>query len=341
MLWRVVFPWFLGSLVLAQEQKPVAPVVLGVPAAFAEALRAPLGGLLGDTVAVHAIASIGMDAPADVEVFLLCDEWMLARLQARGVLGDTPGGLPTGGSAPGPATGSFVLSCTGECVIALGDEVDAAGVLPDTWDELALNPGLRDRFGIVAPEVDGTPWLLAMSERLARQEGDTVGKALWRTLDARSGNLWPSYAELGAAALDGRVQVAVGLRGPLAQAAERSNGRVRIAPLKGGHLGRFGVGVAANASANTLGVVRQLLQPETMRSLADAVGLGVLQVSRSPLDAAVAQAWWQGFETTVRGRGRSVEQLADWLDLGFGALLLVILWFLWRSHRRREAAPQR
>lgn len=329
--------WLSGlgcSLVLAQEPQ-AAPVVVGVPAVFAEAVRAPLQQLFADSVTLQPVANLGAQAPADVEVFLLFDEWTLARLQASQAL--APAG-PTA-ATPVAAQPPYVLAWTGECAVAVGGEIAAAGLLPDTWNELALNPSYRDRFGIVAPEVDGTPWLLAMLDRLERELVDTQGKALWRTLDARAGVLQGSYGDLVTALVEGRLQVAVGLRGPLEEAAGRSSGRVRLAALKGDHAGRFGIGLSAKAPANGAEVVRRLLLPENQQLVASAVGLRILQVPHSPLDATQASQWWSAFEASVRGRGRKVEQLADWLDLGFGAAFLVILWFLLRSQRRREAAP--
>lgn len=328
--------WLSGlgcSLVLAQEPQ-TTPVVVGVPVVFAEAVRVPLQQLFADGVTLRPLANLGVEAPADVGVFLLLDEWTLARLQASQAL------TPVGPSeAAAVAAQPYALAWTGECAVAVGGEIAAAGLLPDTWNELALNPSYRDRLGIVAPEVDGTPWLLAMLDRLERELVDTQGKALWRTLDARAGVLQGSYGDLVTALVEGRLQVAVGLRGPLEEAAGRSSGRVRLAALKGDHAGRFGIGLSAKAPAEGAEVVRRLLLPENRQLVASAAGLAILQVPHSPLDATQASQWWTAFEATVRGRGRKVEQLADWLDLGFGAAFLGILWFLLRSQRRREAAP--
>ena len=197
--------WLSGlgcSLVLAQEPQ-AAPVVVGVPAVFAEAVRAPLQQLFADSVTLQPVANLGAQAPADVEVFLLFDEWTLARLQASQAL--APAG-PTA-ATPVAAQPPYMLAWTGECAVAVGGEIAAAGLLPDTWNELALNPSYRDRFGIVAPEVDGTPWLLAMLDRLERELVDTQGKALWRTLDARAGVLQGSYGDLVTALVEGACRL--------------------------------------------------------------------------------------------------------------------------------------
>ena len=67
-------------------------------------------------------------------------------------------------------------------------------------------------------------------------------------------------------------------------------------------------------------------------------GVAVTAASPPVLPVDAAQLWWQRFEHQVRGRGRGVEQLADWLDIVFGLAFVLCAWLLWRSMRSESGS---
>lgn len=317
----------------------VGAVVVGVPAVFAAAAQPVLRGWFGDELVVAPLSAVATEPPPDVSLFLLCDEWLLARLQHRGTLLEWPAGRFGGGNSQPLPGEAFVLPFRAEYSVVLHAEFQAQAGPFTTWEELALAPALHDHLGIVAPEIDGAPWLLAMQNRLLRLEGEPAGLALWTTLDARAGRFAGSYAELMAGVCDGRLLAAVAPRAAFDSTVAGSSGRLRIHPLEGPSQARFGLALAQSADDRTLAVLERLLSPASLRAVAEAACMAVGPQAGPVLGGAEPLAWWNRFQATVRGHGRRVEKLADWLDLGFGVAFLVLLVLLLRSQHRREARP--
>ncbi len=332
------------GLLLCATGLPALPaqtgaLVVGVPAVFAEAARPLLQGWFGDELAVLPLLAVGTEPPPGVSIFLLCDEWLLARLQQRGALSEWPVERLGGADARPMAGEAFVLPFRAEYSVVLHADFQAQEATFTTWEELAITPALHDHLGIVGPEIDGSPWLLAMQNRLLRLEGEPAGMALWTTIDARAGRFAGSYAELMTGLADGSLLAAVVPRAVFEPAVAGRDGFLRVRPLAEPNHARFGLALAKAADPRAVAMVEQLLSATSLRALAAAAAM-VTEVQSGPaLGGADSLAFWQRFESAVRGRGRRVEAVADWLDLVFGAAFLVLLVLLLRSQRRREAGP--
>ena len=332
---------FLGTLCAWPRQTPAqaalpTPVVVSVAAAGSERVIAFLSAQFGADITVEAVASIGATPPAGPRVFLLWDEWTLARLAGAGALRSLQQEQVEVGAPPMDRAQPFVLPFAREYAVAVTVDVPRGAGPGRTWDELALDMAFHDRLGIVVPEVDGSPWLLAMRHRLERGEPSRAGIALWTTLDARAGRLASTYASMIEDLVGGRLAACVGPRDQLGVAVDRSAGRLRLEPLDGPQRVRFGIAVTADASPRAVDLARRLLESARIRDLAAAAGMVAVDAGPEALAAEVACAWWERFEHDVRGRGRSTERLAEWLDLVFGVLFLVCLWFVWRTLRNAE-----
>jgi hypothetical protein len=326
----------LWCLLPLPAQAP-SPVVVGVPAAVAPAVQPVLASAFGAEVRLEPIAAASASAVPGVDVYLLVDEWMLARGAGVGLYRPLPEGAVNLPAAPVDRERRFVLPFAADYAVGIAAEVRGPIGSPVVWEALALRPELHDRLGLVLPEVDGSPWLLAMRHRLEAGDGSAAGFALWTTLDARAGVLRAGYADLLRDLAAGRLAAAVAPREVLAATAATQPGRLSVEPLAGPSRARFGLAIAAAGSPEALAVAAKLLQPASLRALATAAGLELAAATPDPLPAADGLAFWLRYEANVRGRGRGVERLAEWLDLGLLAAFLLALWLLLRSQRRREA----
>ena len=337
--WRAVGA-FLGlafvAPTLAGQAAAADRVVVAVPAVAAGRVTPLLREWFGDTVAVQAVAAMGSERLAAPCVLLLWDEWTLARLAAVGALGSMP--APEDGNAARQG-GVFVLPFGCDHGIAVDTRVLAAVAAPRSWEDLALHPDLHDRLGLVGPEVDGSPWLLAMQQRLLRGDREDAGVALWTTLDARAGTLATSYETMLADLTGGRLAAAIGPGWVLDEAVVRASGRLRLEPLAAPRRTRLGIAVAAGSVGPHLSVARRLAGSTSVDAVAEILGLAAADGAAAPLESDVARRWWLRFERDVRGRGRGAERLADLLDMLFGVLFLVCAWFLWRSLRSANPPP--
>lgn len=331
MRWRGLW---LGGWLAAALVAQTAPVVVGVPAAFAPSVAGTLFTRFGSEVVVRPLEQLHSDPVPEVAIYLLGDEWALARLAGRGALQ-----LPPARGAQWPWPKDAAARCVLPFVAIYGLAVPVAQPErpPRTWEELALDPAGHDRLQLPAPEVDGAPWLLAMQQGLSQGGGAARGVATWTTIDARVGRLASSYAALLASLAAGPEVSAVGPWALLERELERRPGQHRLQPMAEPHLARFGLGLQAGASEPVQAVFARLLEPATLQALGTAVGMEVSARGPEALDGATALAFWERFQAVVRGRGRSVESLSDWLDLVFGIVFLGLLALLLRSQRRREA----
>ena len=327
---RAALAWIVASLSGPMPEVPAqeaaAGVVVTVPAHRAERVRLWLAAQR-EGVSVEPAASLGDGPLAGSRVLLLWDEWTLARHSAS-LQSSAPG------AAGSPAAEPFVLPFAGEYALAVATSVDTTAGPGRTWHELAMDEAFAERLGIVAPEVDGSPWLLAMRDRLERGESDSIGLAWWTALDARAGTLASAYAPMLEELIGGRLVACLGPRDLLRAAAPRSAGRVRVESLAGPDRARFGLAVTAGASAPVLDAARWLLDPDRVADLAAVVDMSVAGETPAALPRDVARLWWDRFQRDVRGRGRATERLADWLDLVFFVLFLVCMVFVWRSMRK-------
>ena len=334
MRWRGV--WLGGWWVCAAaaQATSVAPVVVGVPAAFAPAVVGTLFTRFGSEVSVRPIEQLHHDPVPEVAVYLLCDEWALARLAGRGALQLPPA---RGAQWPWPKDAAARSVLPFVATYGLAVPLAQPEQPPRTWEELALDPAGRDRLQLPAPEVDGAPWLLAMQQGLAQGAGVARGVATWTTLDARVGQLASSYDAVLTALVAGSEGWAVGPWPLLERAIERHPGSHRLVAMAEPRLARFGLGLQAGAGEPALAVFAHLLEPATLQALGTAVDMQVSAQGPEALDGTTALAFWERFQAVVRGRGRTVESLSDWLDLVFGVVFLGLLALLLRSQRRREA----
>ena len=333
---RAALAWIVaglsGSMPGPRAQETTAGVVVTVPAYRAESVRVWLAAQR-EGFSVEPAASLGDGHLAASRVLLLWDEWALARHSAslRSIAPRAAGS---------PAAELFALPFAGDYALAVATSVHPTAGTGRTWHELAMDEALADRLGIVAPEVDGSPWLLAMRDRLERGESDSIGLAWWTALDARAGTLANAYAPMLEELIGGRLVACLGPRDLLRAAALRSAGRVRVESIAGPDRARFGLAVTAGATAPVLDAARWLLDPGRVADLAAVVDMSVAGETPAALPRDVARRWWDRFQSDVRGRGRATERLADWLDLVLFVLFLACMAFVWRS-MRKEGPPAR
>ncbi len=96
--------------------------------------------------------------------------------------------------------------------------------------------------------------------------------------------------------------------------------------------------VANRAGVSAQRVAVRLRENALQQEIAAALGLSLAGVGTSGADLGRLVGLWGRFETEVRGRGRSVETVADRLDLVFGIVFVVIALIVWRSTRGKDAA---
>lgn len=298
-------------------------IAVGVPAVFAPRVAEVIGEIVGGDAVVVATGPMAASASGEaVHVLLLQDEWTLARLAAADRL------APLDGTALPfvvPFSASVVLVCTDPEFA-----VDGADI---AWDDLALRPELHDRLGLTAPEVDGGPWLSALREALRRGGSEDHGIAIWTTLDARAGRVAASVDGV----LDGlRSGSFVAAVGPANWFAGAPPGRspLRTIAVRGAVPAAYGSALFSGAPPAARAVLRRLDAPAARQSIAAAAGFVVAEISDGVIDPASAAHWWRRFDAEVRGRGRSVERIADWLDAVFAVLFLVVAFVAWRTLRR-------
>lgn len=294
----------------------VAQVEIAVPPRFAERVTPVLHRELGAGVKVVATPSVTTVPAGDVH--LLFDEWTLARVGT-----------------------TVELAWESEYAVAVASNAFADDETERDFESLALRAAIDGRLGIVAPEVDGAPWSLALREALPRRGVDGVN-ALWATIDARAGRLRDSDAALIADLRAGGLDAAIGPVTLLAPVVAENAGRLRLDRLRGDARAALGFAIGATAGAEARAVAERLRDPAVQQAIADAAAV-TLVARRTALTSTTALAWWEQFTTKVRGRGKSLERLADGLDLAFGLLFLVCGWLLWRAlHReptRSTSAP--
>jgi hypothetical protein len=279
-------------------QTPAAPARIVVPAATPAAVAAQLDGWFGATATIETAAAFDDRLAAQAAVLLLWDEWTLTRAAAAGA--------------------EVVALPFADAVVVIAEAgVTAVGGGLGVWEAVAVQPRWHDRLGLVAPEVDGGPWLAAMQHRLARGDRDDAGLALWTTLDARAGRLADAYAAVVADLVAGRLGAAIGPRRVLAPCVTRADEPRRWELLPAGSA-RRGIAVTVAGGAPERAIARALAAPDRQQALAVAAALELAPAAAGTVSVAQAQRWWLRFEAQVRGQGRGVERLAEWLDLLFG-----------------------
>jgi hypothetical protein len=308
----------VGVAPLWAQQPPPPACTVSVPAVFAEKVS-PVVQRLVEGVIVEASAKVVSAPPPAAQVLLLHDEWTLARLAASRSLAESGSRV------------AYVLSWSCEYGVAV-----ASGVVPTErdpeWEELALAPSLHDRLAIVAPEVDGAPWSLAMRHRTAAGGSEDDGVALWTTLDARAGRLLGGYETLRAGLADGTYAAGLGPVPWLGHVVQDAGGRLRLARLRGSPRAVFGTALVAGADERSRTVVARLSEPAVVEELARACGMAAAPAVPAT-DPRRAIERWQRFERDVRGRGRDIERVADWLDLAFVVAFIACALLLWRFLR--------
>jgi hypothetical protein len=332
---RAALAWIVAGLAgqthEVRAQETTARVVVTVPAHRAEAVRVWLSAQR--RFSVEPAASLGDGLLAGSRILLLWDEWTLARHSAS---------LRSIAPKPGSTTADpFVLPFAGDYALAVAAGVRAAAGPGVAWHEIAMDDTFVERLGIVAPEVDGSPWLLAMRDRLQRGESDSIGVAWWTALDARAGTLASAYAPMLDELLGGRLSACLGPLDLLRAAVERSAGRMRLESIAGPDRARFGLAVTGDATPPVLDAARWLAEAERVAELAAVVDMSVAGETPAALPPDIARHWWERFQRDVRGRGRATERLADWLDLVFFVLFLICMVLVWRSMRKEGPRPAR
>ncbi len=311
----------VASPVVAQR------IVVGVPSVFVPRVAEVIGGIVGDDAVVVATGSMAASGSGEaVHVLLLQDEWTLARLAAADRLAPLDGrALP------------FVVSFSTSVVLVCRDSGFAVDGADIAWDELALRPELHDRLGLAGPEVDGGPWLAAFREALRRGGSEDHGIAIWTTLDARAGRLAASVDAVLEGLRGGSFVAAVGPANWFAGVVASGQPSLRSIAVRGGIPAAYGSALLVGSPPAARAVLRRLDEPAARQSIAAAAGFVVAESLDGVIDPASAAHWWRRFDADVRGRGRSVERIADWLDAVFAVLFLVVAFVAWRTLRRVPA----
>lgn len=306
--------WLVAPAVVLAQQPPCT---VAVPAVFAVRALPVLRQVFGHDVVVAATAAITMEPPPGAHVLFGWDEWTFARLAA----------VVDHELAFEVRHGTAVLTA-----------VCPTGIEELTWEDLALRSDFHDRLGIVAPEVDGSVWLLARQHALGRGRDDAA-IALWTTLDARANHLLRGYDVLERGLEDGSLAVGIGPLAFLEPMVASAAGRLRLVRLgDGAAVARLGIGIVTNGGAVASAAADRLRVPANRQALADALGLALARPGPASIGLDEARGLWMRFEQDVRGRGRGAERIADWLDLTFGVLFVVCAFVLWRVLRRDPPA---
>lgn len=297
----------LGGLAAAPAQEPLTAQA---PAIYVERLGPALRAALGRPVEVTPLDAWA--APGPTAVWLV-DEWTLMRWSAAP---EVRGGA-----------GLFLPFAVDHVLVAPA----ALGTRRSwTWEEIALDPSFHDRLALVDPQADGGPWaamLRSMSQR-GRPRADTI--ALWRTFDARAGQLCADHAAAAASLLAGR---SVGWIAPRGYVLRRSP------PLRDflfheitDSRARLGVAVLPGADPAWSAALAGLGH-EGLTGIATAVGVDLAEPGLTALPHDLADGLYEEFRAEVRGRGRAAEDLADWVDLTFVVASLGLLLLVWRRSR--------
>jgi hypothetical protein len=210
----------------------------------------------------------------------------------------------------------------------------AEGSPPGDLEALALATGLQDRLALCAPDVDPVPWLLGMQLFLEQGRAETAGFGLWTALDARAGSYANDPDAAFTALADGRADAAV-LPRPLLAARGLPPGCIAApaGPVDGVPLG---FAVVSPAGSGALALAAQLAGADAARLLG-GLDLAPVVLERPPLLACDVERWLAHFDQHVRGRGRSVERVADVLDYVFLALFAAVVAGYWLYQRRAQA----
>ncbi len=302
----LLFGTFAGAVSSSAQE----PLLTLAPRIYVEALTAILPTVLGRPVNVLALETAAPDAAA---ALWLIDEWTLMR-----------------SAATAPREGQLFLPFSVDHVL-----VAAASFGPRrtwTWQELALNPELHDRLGLVDPAGDGGPWAAMLRGELQRGGSQADVLALWTTFDARAGRLYADQLAAHDAFVAGSVTAWVAPRG-LALGTAIGGRDVQRHPIEASSV-RLGVTLRPGADPAWPGLLDALGQ-EALQDIARAAGVDLAAPGVPALPADVAADLFTAFGTQVRGRGRNVEDLADWIDLVFVIASLGLLLLVWRKLQRR------
>ncbi len=326
---RLLVGAVLAACVPGQDELPApqpTEVVVALPRPCAEQAVAVIHRVLPEAaVRIEAPArSLELARAAGQRVLFGFPEHVLRGLAAEGLLRSGPDAPPEGFTVPWCVPYGIVSAPA----VPLADAVDLL--------ELAIGAGGDLRLGLCGPEVDPGFWLGVMARETVGPRGADGGLAMWLALDARAaGSYEPTLAHVLAAVRARALDVAI-VPAPVGEAAAAAGGLV-FRPLRPADatLGWLGVGLRADGepAAAAVAAFRALAAlPATELELRPAdVSPGQPRLGFDAATAALAR-----FDATIRGQGRGIEQLDEWLDVGFGLLFVVFLVFVYFRLRRSE-----
>lgn len=274
---------------------------------------------------------------------------VLQRLAAAGALVRTP---ITDLEPPyrGP-NDHYAITLLSPYVIAFRlDALDPAEV-PESWDDLR-DPRYQGRLAVGTPQAMPDLWMTWIGRELRRGEGERRAVAWLTALDARIASYADTAVEVREALLEGAADVGILPRAlllpsdrdeldhgfPVEDIAVAGLGVARLAgELDPETAAVHGVIAGEPFSRDLAGGLQLMAAPRLGmgRSARPVAEQGLLdRLYPIELDPATRPEWFRLWEEEVRGRGRGLEDLSEFLDLILGVLLLVFFFFVYTRMRK-------
>ncbi len=254
--------------------------------------------------------------------------------------------------------GSYAITLLSPYVSSFNQKLLDRGDFPGSWDDL-LDPRYQDHLAVGTFQAMPDLWMTWIGRELRRGEGERRAVAWLTTLDARIASYAGSADDVRRALLDGTASFGILPRTVLGFAQDAGIGHA----LPTEDIAAAGLGVAWLASEEdpaTAAVHAVLVGQPFNRELAEELQLVAvprLGIDRSTpsvaerevldrlhplqLDPAVRRYWLELWEADIRGRGRDLEDLNEFLDMILAILFLCFLFFVYTRIRKSEGRRAR
>lgn len=204
---------------------------------------------------------------------------------------------------------------------------------PRSVEDLLWSPRFDQAVALATARAAPELWE-SWRQTLGAAYGESKAQAWLTRLDGRVG----TYAEDLAGLLP---RLRAGEVGFLPEDEARRAGLAWALPTDGAPRRSLGVALVANARPGSAALLDRFVAAEADLAVAMAcsrIAAGTASTERGELAPEQGDAidrWWRA---SVRGRGAELESLDRWLDVVLGIGLAVVLFGIYRSIRRAEAA---